>query len=218
MVTMMNLNKYLIELDEYLDLTGLESINEEFMNVVDTIPKKYWSQFYANSSKDGNFLKDSEEVNTLYLTKLQQEWDYLLIDKHEYWADLPIYNKFPKLKNFISNLPFENTGRMFLIFSKNAEEIVTHFDHDLDEWRQEMIWISFNDLKKLFVLKNEKPFYIKGNSCWFNSKKYHGTKTTKTNGYGVSLRVDGEFTSEFRDKLFGKDSKWETAAQWTNDI
>ena len=88
------------------------------MNVIDTIPKKYWSQFYANPQKKGNFAKDSEEVNTLYLTKLQQEWDYLLIDKHEYWADLPIYNKFPKLKNFISNLPFENTGRMFLIFSK----------------------------------------------------------------------------------------------------
>ena len=30
MVTMMDLNKYLIELDEYLDLTELESINEEF--------------------------------------------------------------------------------------------------------------------------------------------------------------------------------------------
>ena len=26
----------------------------------------------------------------------------------------------------------------------------------------------------------------------------------------VSLRVDGEFTSEFRDKLFGQGSKWMT--------
>ena len=201
------MNKYLIELDKYLELSGLESINEEFMNVVDTIPKKYWSQFYANSSKDGNFLKDSEEINTLYLTELQQEWDYFLIDKHEYWIELPIYNKFSKLKKFISNLPFENTGRIFLIFSKNAEEIVTHFDHDFDEWRQEMIWISLNDSKKLFVMKNDKPIYIKGSSCWFNSTKPHGTET---NGYGVSIRIDGEFTSDFRKKLFGKNSKWKT--------
>ena len=56
-------------------------------------------------------------------------------------------------------------------------------------------------------IQNNKPNYIKGNSCWFDSRKIHGTET---NGYGVSLRVDGEFTSEFRDKLFGQGSKWMT--------
>ena len=201
MVTMMDLNKYLIELDEYLDLTELESINEEFMKVIDTIPKKHFSKFYVNKKID------SEDVNTLYLTELHQEWDYFLIDKHEYWVDSPIYDKFPKIKELVSKLPFEHTARIMLVFSKVGQEIVTHLDHEFDEWRQEMIWVSFNDLKKLFILENEKPIYIKGNSCWFDSKKYHGTKT---NGYGVSLRVDGEYTSDFRKKLFGKDSKWET--------
>jgi hypothetical protein len=56
-------------------------------------------------------------------------------------------------------------------------------------------------------MENNQPIYIQGSSCWFDSQKYHGTKT---NGYGVSLRVDGEYTSEFREKLFGKDSKWAT--------
>ena len=190
-----------IELDEYLDLSGLESINEEFMKVIDTIPKKHLSKFYVNKKID------SEDVNTLYLTELNQEWDYFLVDKHEYWVDSPIYDKFPKIKEMVSNLPFEHTARIMLIFSKVGQESVTHLDHDFDEWRQELIWVNFNDLKKLFILENEKPIYIKGNSCWFDSKKYHGTKT---NGYGVSLRVDGEFTSEFREKLFGKDSKWKT--------
>ena len=190
-----------IELDEYLDLSGLESCNEEFMNVIDTIPKKHLSKFYVNKKID------SEDVNTLYLTELNQEWDYFLIDKHEYWVDSPIYDKFPKIKELVSKLPFEHTARIMLVFSKVGQEIVTHLDHEFDEWRQEMIWVSFNDLKKLFILENEKPIYIKGNSCWFDSKKYHGTKT---NGYGVSLRVDGEYTSDFRKKLFGKDSKWET--------
>ena len=190
-----------IELDEYLDLSGLESINEEFMKVIDTIPKKHLSKFYVNKKID------SEDVNTLYLTELNQEWDYFLVDKHEYWVDSPIYDKFPKIKEMVSNLPFEHTARIMLIFSKVGQETVTHLDHDFDEWRQELIWVNFNDLKKLFILENEKPIYIKGNSCWFDSKKYHGTKT---NGYGVSLRVDGEYTSEFRDKLFGKDSKWKT--------
>ena len=205
------MNEYLIELDKYLDLSKLKLVNKEFMNVVDTIPKKYWSQFYANSQKEGDFPKDSEEVNTLYLTKLQQEWDYILIDKHEYWADLPIYNKFPKLKKFISNLPFENTARIFLIFSKNAEEIVTHIDHDCKEWRQEMIWISLNDAKKLFIMENNQPIYLQGSSCWFDSQKSHGTKS---NGYSISMRIDGKFKSDFRNKIFGDGSEWQTIKKW----
>ena len=200
------MNEYLIELDKYLDLSGLEFVNEEFMNVVDTIPKKYWSQFYANPTKEGKFLKDSKDVNTIYLTKPQPKWDYFLIDKHGHWVDLVIYDKFPKLKNMILNLPFKNTGRIFLIFSKKSEEITTHFDHKHDEWRQEIIWISLNNSKKLFVMKNGKPIYIKGSSRWFNSTKVHGTES---NGYGVSVRIDGEFTEEFREKLFG-DTKWKT--------
>ena len=161
-----------IELDEYLDLSGLESINEEFMKVIETIPKKHLSKFYVNKKID------SEDVNTLYLTELNQEWDYFLVDKHEYWVDSPIYDKFPKIKEMVSNLPFEHTARIMLIFSKVGQETVTHLDHDFDEWRQELIWVNFNDLKKLFILENEKPIYIKGNSCWFDSKKYHGTKKT----------------------------------------
>ena len=58
-------------------------------------------------------------------------------------------------------------------------------------------------------MENNKPNYIKGiPTLWFDSRKIHGTET---NGYGVSLRVDGEFTSEFRDKLnLVKVTKWMT--------
>ena len=49
------------------------------------------------------------------------------------------------------------------------------------------------------------------NASWFNTKIPHGSET---NGYGVSLRVDGEFTSELRKRLFGKDSKWETITSY----
>jgi len=130
--------------------------------------------------------------------------DYFLIDKGEYWVDLPIYDEFPKIKRMVNELPFEHTGRIMLIFSKNGEEIVTHFDHDWEEWRQEMIWIRFNNNKRIFV----DNIYIEGNTCWFDSKKPHGTES---DGYSISMRVDGKFKSDFRNKLFGKNSKWKTA-------
>ncbi len=200
----------IIELDKYLNL-DIEPLHEEFVNVVDTIPKKYWNMFYSNKDKtdpESIFEEDSSEVKTIYLTDLidgvDMSTDYFLIDKGEYWVDLPIYDKFPKIKKMITNLPFEHTGRIMLIFSKTGKEIVTHFDHDFEEWRQEFIWIRLNTNKSIFV----DNIYIQGSSCWFDSQKSHGTKS---NGYTVSMRIDGKFTSEFRKKLFGKKSKWKTA-------
>ena len=200
----------IIELDKYLNL-NIEPLHEEFMRVVDTIPKKYWNMFYSNKDKtdpESIFEEDSTEVKTIYLTDLiegvDMSTDYFLIDKGEYWVDLPIYDEFPKIKKMVNELPFEHTGRIMLIFSKTGKEIVTHFDHDFEEWRQEMIWIRFNNNKRIFV----DNIYIQGSSCWFDSQKSHGTKS---NGYTVSMRIDGKFTSDFRNKLFGKNSKWKTA-------
>ena len=34
-------SKFLIELDEHLDLSDLEDVSKEFIEVVDKIPKKY---------------------------------------------------------------------------------------------------------------------------------------------------------------------------------
>ena len=199
----------IIELDKYLNL-DIEPLHEEFVRVIDTISKKYWNQFYSNASKFGNFEEDPTDVKTLYLTELipgvDMDTDYFLIDKDNYWVDLPIYDKFPKIKKMVSELPFDHTGRIMMVFSKNGTEIVTHFDHDYKDWRQEMIWIGLS-AKKLFILDNNQPIYLQGSSCWFDSQKSHGTKS---NGYSISMRIDGKFNSDFRDKLFGKDSKWQT--------
>lgn len=196
----------IIELDKYLNL-NVEPLHDEFVNVVDTIPQKYWNMFYSNADKFGNFEEDSPEVKTIYLTDLiegvDMSKDYFLIDKGEYWVDLPIYDEFPKIQEMIKSLPFEHTGRIMFVFSKIGEEIVTHFDHDFKEWRQEMIWIRLNKNKRFFVDGN----FVEGYSCWFDSQKPHGTES---DGFSISMRVDGKFESDFRDKIFGKNSKWET--------
>ncbi len=221
--------KGLIELDEYLDLSDLDSVNKEFEEVIGSL-RDYWRMFYSDTretDEDGNLLKDNPNVHMISLSKLDEDlvndnWDrYFLLDNSKYWInDTNITEKLPNLTKMISKLPFENTARIFAVFTrnqlrfskrpiltKNGNEIANHRDHPYDKWRHEMIWIRFSNAKKIFIMENNKPNYIKGNSCWFDSRKIHGTET---NGYGVSLRVDGEFTSEFRDKLFGQGSKWMT--------
>ena len=225
--------KPLIELDEYLNL-DVEPLYEEFVNTIDTIPKKYWHIFLSNADKynggdgtgeiyEGSGYRfepiagdnDSPDVQTLYLRTTTPEvdlgTDYFTIDKSECWVDLPIYEKFPKIKKMISELPYESVGRIMLIFSKNGTEIVTHYDHDCRHWRQEMIWIGFNDAKKLLVEDKDDTIYLKGNSCWCDSQRRHGTKS---DGYSVSIRVDGKWKSDFRNKIFGEGSEWETITKW----
>ena len=229
------MNKSLIELDEYLDLHDFELVKKEFLDQIDSISKKYLNIFYANLSgtaeqelidyrkkvnvpettfsfeKDDSFEfpENPGKMWTLYLKKILDEVDlnYLLIDKSEYWVDLSIYNKFPKLKSMVSNLPFKNVSRIFFMFNKESVNSGIHFDHNMEDWRQEFIWFRMNEAKKFYLLENNNHTYIQGSSCWFDAKIKHGSES---DGFAASLRVDGEFTKEFREKSFGKNSKRET--------
>jgi hypothetical protein len=222
--------KNLIELDRYLDLDGLEPVNREFKETIGTISKKYWNIFYAETSGtedldsrnidftfDVEIPEDSGDMYTLYLRefadghKKATDLDYLLIDKHESWVDLPIYEKFPKTKNLVSKLPFKNVARVMFCFQEKTGKSGIHVDHVDSNWRQEFIWFRLDISKKFYLLENNKPIYIQGSSGWFDTTIPHGSETEE---YGVSLRVDGEFTPEFRKKLFGKDSKWETITSY----
>ena len=216
--------KTLIELDEYLDLVDLDLINKEFLNSIDKVPKERMGDFEYGKDPSIYPLDDPDNipVKGILCFQLRQRNfnrkyhrptdyslydDYYLIDKSKYWVDSLIYQHFPKLKQLISKMPFKGIGRTIVVFSKSSVKSVIHRDHD-ENWRQEVIWLRLNKNKKLFVLENHKPIYIKGSSCWFDSFKYHGTESK--DDYAVSVRIDGEFTQEFREKLFGKNSKWKT--------
>ena len=206
------MNESLIKLDEYLDLSNLELVNKEFIDSIHKVPKKYIEDFTINKShlRYENTIQEGEIQTVLLrdvIPKYYKTFNYSMIDKSDYWMDDLAYDYFPLLKEFVSNLPFKNIGRLFFIFNENTTDPIIHVDHGKKEWRQEFIWISPSNSRKLFIMENNKPIYMKGYSCWLDSTKVHGCKT---NGYGVSVRIDGEFTSDFRRKLFGKNSKWKT--------
>ena len=201
--------KNLIELDEYLDLTELDIINSEFIDTIDKVPTEYTEMFTANIVQDNN-ITYSDGVNVLFLSDLPSdiydEFCYEQIDKSIYWEDLPVYDYFPRMRKFISTLPFESIGRIFITYSKDQFDTHIHRDHE-HECRNEFIWLRLNKNKRFFVLVDGEYEYIEGNSCWFDSRKQHGSDSLGKNG--ASVRIDGKFISTFRKELFGNGSKWE---------
>ena len=200
----------LIELDEYLDLSKLDLVNQEFIDTVDEVSSEYVDIFTANLVKEHD-LTYSDGVDILYLRDslpdFYEDYCYEQIDKSIFWKDYPVYDYFPQLRKLISLLPFESIGRIFVVYNKDKIDTHTHFDHTHD-CHNEFIWLRLNKNKKMFILEDGKKFFHEGYSCWFDSRKFHGAEALGRNG--VSVRVDGKFTSDFREKVFGKDAEWES--------
>ena len=195
-------SKFLIELDEYLDLSDLEDVSKEFIEVVDKIPKKY--------IRDGAF--EDDNICCMFPRNLvnPEDWkDYGLIDKHEKWEDSPVYDYLPKLRKFVSTLPYKNVSRIMIIFSRIGTEVKTHTDHN-ENWRQEVIWLNLCGDKKISV----EGFDLKGKSCWLDNSCVHETKSG--DGLSASLRIDGEFKVDFRKEIFN-DIEWKTVSHYVDD-
>ena len=95
---------------------------------------------------------------------------------------------------------FKETGRQIVFIQLQHSATPPHVDQDLQrapaEYQQpaEFIWITPSNGKQLMVNGNPAPHV-----CWFNSYVYHGTQPAA--GIRWSLRIDGRFTEEFKDKL-----------------
>ena len=59
-----------------------------------------------------------------------------------------------------------------------------------------------------------KKVYSKGVACRFNPVLLHGTECG--DDFSASIRIDGEYTKEFRKKIFG-DTKWNTEFEFVDD-
>ncbi len=222
----------IINLDEYLDLTNFESVSKEFKENLSEIDK--WSDTGVFSPDKS--IKDPIGIRSFGL-RIHKDISNLLnwgaIDKHELFEDSPIFlSHFPRLYSFIYNLPFKNIARVFLIYTKDGTSTLPHPDFTLgqESWRMEFMWFSLSGKKRLwttdynntlefqkngFVVEDEwEREYMKGTSCWFNPILVHGTDNG--DNLSASLRVDGEFTTEFRKQIFG-DDEWKTTFDWVDE-
>jgi hypothetical protein len=126
---------------------------------------------------------------------------YKLAEK-ENWKNNINMNNFPLLQTWITNLTFfKNTGRILFFLQEAGKFTPAHIDEDINrapiEYQipSEFIWLTNSvNGKKLIVNGNQAPY-----ACWFNSYLTHNTIPSDTETW--SLRIDGKFTDEFKQKI-----------------
>lgn len=115
---------------------------------------------------------------------------------------------FPELLHLIEQMPFQEVGRVMCFITEPNNVTVPHFDNMLTvEERPNDDFIYFSTLKsdnkKIYVMDGEtmKKYYsdTSKNFIWFNEMDYHGTDAT--NRLTFSVRIEGKFLPEIREKL-----------------
>lgn len=146
---------------------------------------------------------------TVYLKKSSFQ------DKGKNMDWLPAADHFPKIKEYIETLPFEQIGRVLFFTAAPGMPVVAHRDHPMAEHKDHNINLFFaSGSRKSYVWdeKKDEKIYLP-NQCrsyFFNNRDYHGVDADPKFRY--TLRVDGTFNKELQDRLELEDGytfKWD---------
>lgn len=111
---------------------------------------------------------------------------------------------FPNLVKYIETLPFESVGRVLFFTTYPNAPIATHRDSIVKEHKDHNINLFFSggDRKSyVFDPKTNERIYLPpgSRSYYFNNRDFHGVDPEPKFRY--TLRVDGTFNAELREKL-----------------
>lgn len=128
---------------------------------------------------------------------------------------LPAADHFPKIKEYIETLPFEQIGRVLFFTTAPGMPVPAHRDHPMAEHKDHNINLFFaSGSRKSYVWdeKQDKKIYLPDQcrSYFFNNRDYHGVD--KDPNFRYTLRVDGTFTQEVQEQLGLEDGytfKWD---------
>jgi hypothetical protein len=191
------------DLDPFLDIERLKSLDAFITKRIEArLAKARDLQFYT-----GPFLLDEETPHLpgsrmVYLSKSNVPDDYYNLDRPEVWGPSEEAEEFAPLMDFIATLPFKATGRMLIMYDDSGRAVSAHKDHDSEELCHEFIWFRTNFAKPFYMLNPEtgEKLYVTSHSAWFDTvNQYHGADAN--GGLSISIRVDGIFSDEFRDRI-----------------
>jgi hypothetical protein len=138
----------------------------------------------------------------IYLAQSTQPDSYFDLDKTELWEPTAAATEFALLMDFIGTLPFQSTGRMLIMYDDVCRPVPAHRDHVETSMCHDFIWFRTN-LKKPFYMLNhrtDEKRYVESYSAWFDSvNQFHGSDAS--DGLSFSIRVDGIFTAEFKERI-----------------
>jgi hypothetical protein len=190
--------------DEFIDIERLRSLDEYISERIRQNIKAEKHDYFINLHRLDDEMPYQPGVREIWLTRTKPDtpYDYLDLDKSELWEQTEAAAEFSELMNFIETLPFRATGRMLIIYDDAGKAVPPHRDHLETDVCNEFIWFRTNRLKPFYVLNHasgEKK-YIESYSAWFDAvNQFHGSDAVS--GLSFSIRVDGIFSDEFREKI-----------------
>jgi len=191
--------------DEFIDVERLRALDGYLTESINRHIETQWEDFFVNLhrlEKDTPYQPGVREI-WLSRTKPGTPYDYLDLDQTNLWEQTEAAENFALLMDFIETLPFAATGRILIIYDDAGREVPAHRDHLETEICNEFIWFRTNLRKPFYVLneRTKEKIYVESYSAWFDSvNQYHGSDALGK-GLSFSIRVDGEFTDEFRKQI-----------------
>lgn len=133
---------------------------------------------------------------------LKYNKDYYSKNNEEGSKWSPNAKHFPGLMAYIKALPFAEIGQIIFFVTEN--DCVTPIHRDIPENSKhrpsEFMWFSPQSKKKFFLLneKTEERYFPDCRVMMFNELDFHGVAASSELSY--SIRIDGRFTDEFRER------------------
>ena len=190
--------------DEFIDLEKLKSLDEYITERIKRHIAVQADDYFYNYYRLEASSPATPGAREIWLSRTSPDYpyDYLNIDKPEIWNLTKEAEEFSTLMDFINTLPFKATGRMLVIYDENSTFIPAHRDHIETDICHEFVWFRTNLRKPFFMLnhKTGEKKYVESYSAWFDTvNQFHGTDACE--GLSFSIRVDGVFTDEFKERI-----------------
>jgi hypothetical protein len=189
--------------DEFIDTERLASLDGY---ITQRIKRRLQAQkdykFYTGPYRLENASPHYPGSRMIYLSYSELPDSYFDLDRTELWHPTENANEFSLLMDFIRTLPFKSTGRMLIMYDDAARPVTAHRDHIETDICHEFVWFRTNKRKPFYMLnhKTGEKKYVESYSAWFDTvNQFHGTDTVE--GLSFSIRVDGIFTDELREKI-----------------
>lgn len=188
--------------DDFIDLERLRSLDRYLTQRIKKRINAELDYFFMNTFRLKSSMPEMPGQRVIFLSESIREFNYYDLDKPELWRRTAAANEFPLLMDFIKTLPFKEPARMILIYDNVPRAVPAHRDHLDSEVCNDFIWFRTNLKKPFYVLNHRtgEKVYVESYSAWFDTvNQFHGADACE--GLSFSIRVDGEFTEEFKRQI-----------------
>ena len=208
----------ILDLDPYLDIQSLKSHKKDLdLAIAKSINSLYFSfhpyeELYIDQHAQyldwmRIYLDNKHQFEELEHLSHNQKALFLLLNQDcvSLGNFIVVLRESEKNENFsflldwISNQDlYSELKSCFIYLSTEGKEVLKHFDRDAGSTQRQLVWITLDNRKKLYVEDGEVRRISNSNSVTFLPNLPHGTEFSRYMSY--SIRLEGTFSESFKKK------------------